>query len=446
MHLIRALRLDQSSAPRVAFVGAGGKTAALFQCAHEFQNSVLVTATTHLAVNQLTGADRHLFEDQISDLEDQLPSGVTLITGSLDGESERTLGVTSAKLEHLLALAEKHEVPLLVEADGSRQRPLKAPAHHEPPIPEFVDTVVVVAGLSGLGQPLTSQIVHRPEIFTALSGLIENEPITPSALTRVLLHPSGGLKNIPARARRLVLLNQADTPALQAQASQMAEDLLPEFEAVVTGSLHPSHSGAQPQIQVVLEKIAAVILAAGESRRFGSPKQLLDWHGQPLIWHVAQRAVQADLSPVIVVGGAQTEQILQALRDLPVTVIHNPDWQQGQGTSVGVGTSAVPGQNGGSLFLLADQPQIPVTLLRSLVAEHAQTLHPIIAPLVDGQRANPVLFDRVTFSELRKLNGDMGGRKLFSKYPVRWLPWHDSAPLLDVDTLADYQRLLEMEP
>jgi molybdenum cofactor cytidylyltransferase len=260
------------------------------------------------------------------------------------------------------------------------------------------------------------------------------------------VHPAGGLKNIPAGARRLVLLNQADSLTLQAQAAEMATDLLPVYEAVITSSLHlPSNLGSRPQIHAVHEKIAAVILAAGESSRFGSPKQLLDWHGRPLIWHVAQRAVQAGLSPVIVVCGAQIDQIQQALNGLPVTVIYNPDWQLGQGTSVRVGTGAVPAQNGGILFLLADQPQIPVTLLRKLVAEHAQALHPITAPLVDGQRANPVLFDQVTFSDLQNLSGEKGGRKLFSKYPVHWLTWHDPAPLLDVDTLADYQRLLEME-
>jgi molybdenum cofactor cytidylyltransferase len=445
MELIRALHLDQGSAPRVAFVGAGGKTTAMFQSARGFSSTVLVTVTTHLAVDQLALADHHIFEDQISNLEIHMPPGVSLITGSEDGNTGRTLGVSLLNLEYLLTLAEKQNIPLLIEADGSRQHPCKAPASHEPPIPDFVDTVIVVAGLSGLGQPLTNEYVHRPEVFASLSGIELNAPITPAALTQVLMHPTGGLKNIPAGARRLVMLNQADTPALQARAAGMATDLLSVYDAVIISSLQPSNSDSQSQIHAVHEKNAAVILAAGESRRFGSPKQLLDWHGQPLIWHVARRAIQAGLSPVIVVCGAQMEPIRKVLCDLPVTLIHNLDWQLGQGTSVRAGVGAVPAQNGCILFLLADQPQIPVTLLRALVAEHAQTLHPIIAPMIDGQRANPVLFDQVTFSDLLSLSGEMGGRKLFSKYPIHWLPWHDPAPLLDVDTPADYQRLLELE-
>ncbi len=97
---------------------------------------------------------------------------------------------------------------------------------------------------------------------------------------------------------------------------------------------------------------------------------------------------------------------------------------------------------GGAIFLLADQPQTPPTLIRSLVEMHARTLAPIIAPLVNGQRGNPVLFDRATFSDLLSLTGDVGGRSLFSRYPVEWLPWHDEGVLLDVDTEEDYSRLV----
>jgi molybdenum cofactor cytidylyltransferase len=74
---------------------------------------------------------------------------------------------------------------------------------------------------------------------------------------------------------------------------------------------------------------------------------------------------------------------------------------------------------------------------------HCGSLAPIIAPLVSGQRSNPVLFDRDTFGDLLALEGDQGGRALFSRYPVQWLPWHDVNLLLDIDTPEDYQRLTE---
>jgi molybdenum cofactor cytidylyltransferase len=102
------------------------------------------------------------------------------------------------------------------------------------------------------------------------------------------------------------------------------------------------------------------------------------------------------------------------------------------------------GRTGGGLFLLADQPQVTPTIVRALVDEHAATLAPVIAPLVLDRRANPVLFDRAAFPDLVKLEGDVGGRAIFSKYNVHYLPWHDDSLLLDVDTPEHYQRLKDL--
>ena len=94
--------------------------------------------------------------------------------------------------------------------------------------------------------------------------------------------------------------------------------------------------------------------------------------------------------------------------------------------------------------MLADQPQIPIPLLHALRETHARKLNPIIGPMIDGQRANPVLFDQVTFNDLSDLSGEVGGRQLFSKYAVEWIPWYDDTALLDVDTPEDYIRLQEL--
>jgi molybdenum cofactor cytidylyltransferase len=86
---------------------------------------------------------------------------------------------------------------------------------------------------------------------------------------------------------------------------------------------------------------------------------------------------------------------------------------------------------------------VPPELIRLLMETQAVTLSPIVAPQVDGQRANPVLFNRDTFPALEQLEGDVGGRKLFSRYPVQWVTWFDGDVLLDVDTAEDYRRLVK---
>jgi molybdenum cofactor cytidylyltransferase len=191
--------------------------------------------------------------------------------------------------------------------------------------------------------------------------------------------------------------------------------------------------------------VAGIILAAGESQRFGQPKPLLLWRGEPFIRHSARTALEAGLSPVIVVTGEHASELQAACAGLGVELVHNPDWESGQSASVKAGLRQLPSEAGAVVFLLADQPQAPSGLVRLLVETHAAGLPPIVAPLVDGRRANPVLFDRLTFPDLMALHGDVGGRALFSKYPIAWVPWHDPSVLLDIDTPQDYQRLLELK-
>ena len=96
---------------------------------------------------------------------------------------------------------------ILVEADGAARRPLKAPAEHEPVVPEASSVVLVVAGMWGVGKPLCSQWVFRPERFASLAGLRLQDTIFPEHLFRVLVHPLGPLKASPAQSRNVLFLN-----------------------------------------------------------------------------------------------------------------------------------------------------------------------------------------------------------------------------------------------
>ena len=453
MNLLRALRLAPSTQLErlveyfshgvISVVGAGGKTTSLFQIARQFiesqrkDSSVIVTATTHLGEWQTSLADHHIVATDLSSLKNIPPRGVILITGEI--ENDRTKPINQTVLLWLRDRSDNQQIPLLIEADGSRQKPLKAPAEHEPPIPEFSNIVIVAAGLSALGLPLNDEHVHRAEIFSQLSELQINQPVTTDAIKRMLTHPQGGLKNIPPSARRIALLNQADTPELQSIGGGMARSLLSHFDSVIVGSLQKSE-------MQTFEQCAGIILAAGASTRFGSPKQLLDWKGKPFVRQVAETALQAGLWPVVVVTGSHAAEIESALIGLPVNVVYNAEYQQGQSTSIRAGVNALPHNTGASVFLLADQPQIPVDVIRALIESHSHGMQAILAPLVlEERRANPVLMDRVTFPDLLKLTGDVGGRAIFDKHRVEYLPWHDDILLFDVDKPEDYQRLKDME-
>lgn len=439
MQLIKALQPNmQSKSQIISLVGSGGKTTALFQLAKQFQveyqkSKVFVTCTTHLASWQTKFADHHIIVKSKDDFINMPEHGIILFTGDI--ENERTIPIDRKSLERLHEISIEKDIPLLIEADGSQQKPIKSPAEHEPPIPDFTDIVIYVVGLNAIGKKLNDEHVHRPEIFSQLTNLEINESITSESIIKALAHPQSGLKNIPSHAKRIALLNQADTPVLQSIGGDMAKQLLSHFDSVLVGSLQ------QDNFQT-FEKTAGVILAAGDSTRFGSPKQLLDWKGKPFIRHIAETALQADLQPVLVITGSQHTEIESCLSDLPVIVIQNPNYKNGQSESIKLGIKNLPVKIGANIFLLADQPQIPVEVIRALKERYSQTLSPIIAPLVlEERRANPVLFDKVTFPDLLQLTGDVGGRAIFDKHKVDYLPWHDDILIFDVDTPKDYERL-----
>ena len=452
MKLSTALRVRET--PTLAIAGAGGKTSTMLCLAVELESahrSVLCSSTTHFGFWQVQAQDSVLqfSDEEMPALPAELPDGIVFITGDAHG-SDRLRGLNEVQITRLHQIAVERQMPLLIEADGARQRALKAPAEHEPAIPPWVDHVVLCAGLSGLGKPLTGETVHRPEHFSRLTGLAQGETITPEGLSRMLAHPQGGLKNIPPTARRSLLLNQVDTEALQAQAYQIARQVQQAFHSVIIAALPrlgdqamtiDQIRHASPVIHAVHEPVAGIVLAAGGATRYGELKQVVVWNDHPLVWYSAQAALAAGLSPVIVVTGAGAERVSAALSGLPVRLVHNPDWEAGQSTSLQAGLRVLPATVGGAVFLLADQPNGSAGLIQALVEAHCRSLAPIVAPLIDGQRGNPVLFDQTTFADLMRIRGDQGGRSLFSRTPVEYIPWHDRSVLLDIDEPGDLAKL-----
>ncbi len=195
----------------------------------------------------------------------------------------------------------------------------------------------------------------------------------------------------------------------------------------------------------VNSKIAGIILAGGEAKRYGSPKQLLLWRGSPFVRCVANAALSAGLDPVVLVTGANAEQVSEAVKDLPLHVAYNPDWQDGQSTSLRRGIVSLPDDVQAALIFLVDMPQISQELIHALITRYQQTRGPIVTPRMGSRRGNPVLFDRAVFHDLTAIKGDEGGRVIFQRYPVQEVLWEDALLLMDVDTNDDYLRLIEMD-
>ncbi len=190
--------------------------------------------------------------------------------------------------------------------------------------------------------------------------------------------------------------------------------------------------------------IVGAILAAGIGSRLGRPKALLDWHGRPLVRHLAEVALRSGLDRVMVVVGPQAEAVRRALWGLPVDLVYNYYFGLGQSTSVQAALGALPPGTEAVVFLLVDQPFISPELVRSVVETYRRTGRAIVLPQAPGRPGNPVLFGRPLFVELLGLRGDQGGRVLIRRYAdrVAAVPVGSDEVFLDIDTWEDYQAAL----
>jgi molybdenum cofactor cytidylyltransferase len=181
----------------------------------------------------------------------------------------------------------------------------------------------------------------------------------------------------------------------------------------------------------------------------GCAKLLLEYEGEPLICRTAKTALAAGFAPVVVVTGAYDEALREVLAGLPVEVVTNSHWEQGQASSLVAGvwalrTSAVEGV----VILVADQPFVSAAHLQTMVDKFEQaclcllqTPRPLVATAVGMRWGNPALFPVEYFDELESLQGDRGARGLFAKYPVAPCPSLDDRIFLDIDTPEDFEHL-----
>jgi molybdenum cofactor cytidylyltransferase len=190
---------------------------------------------------------------------------------------------------------------------------------------------------------------------------------------------------------------------------------------------------------------SAVILAAGSSRRMGAPKQLLLLDGRPLLQHVLNNVRASEVDDIVVVLGASAEAIQGQIDLHGVRVIVNENYQQGMGTSLKAGISAVTPDTDAALIILADQPFVRSSTLSRLIAEHSVSKAEIVIPTYRGFRGNPVLLDRSVFPEVLKLGGDIGCRAIFGDHPqgIVKLAVDDIGILLDIDRQGDLEALRE---
>jgi molybdenum cofactor cytidylyltransferase len=185
-------------------------------------------------------------------------------------------------------------------------------------------------------------------------------------------------------------------------------------------------------------RIAALVLAAGQSRRMGTlNKLLIEIDGVPMVRRVVEMLRRSKAAPIVVVTGHEREKLAAVLAGLSVTLVDNSDYAQGLSTSLKAGIAALGAEVDGALVCLGDMPRVTAAEIDRLIgAFNPIEGRAIVVPTLDGKRGNPVLWSKQFFAEMQQVAGDVGARHLIGAYPelVAEVEMAGDGVLTDIDT------------
>lgn len=194
---------------------------------------------------------------------------------------------------------------------------------------------------------------------------------------------------------------------------------------------------------------AAVVLAAGGSRRLGRTKQLEPWGDSNLLGHVVSRTFEFPVDEVWVVLGHDADQILEDTDLGEAYVIENLEWEEGIASSLRVGLDALTrlSRCDQALLVIGDQPEVPPDTVTELLESHARSGRPVSIPKYRYSWGNPVVVNRSLWARLMSLEGDEGAKRLWQAHP-EWVNevWFSGSAPRDVDTEADVDEMKPRHP
>lgn len=334
MKLIDALELKRGDV--VSLIGSGGKTSALVRMMHECQVQgwrVLLTTTTRIGLSELSHFPTHCYLDEVASFQ-QSP---TLFIYSRQ-DTSKVYGLNESELASAIMAFQPDVV--LIEADGSRKKPLKLPYPHEPVVPSFSTKLVGVVGLSALGEPCIESCVYNPDAIMATQTLTSTGQIHAKTFSSIIANGIWG--QISPTIPRYAFINQTEPHTYRMGIARfIARCALQHAQSVsriLIGSLlhdDPVHEVVQP--------VSAVVLAAGRSSRMGQSKILMPWHdGQTIIEQIIKQLQHALVSEVIVVTGRQSAEVSALVQSRGARTVFNPDYQEGEMlSSLKVGLNAL---------------------------------------------------------------------------------------------------------
>jgi molybdenum cofactor cytidylyltransferase len=186
--------------------------------------------------------------------------------------------------------------------------------------------------------------------------------------------------------------------------------------------------------------VSAILLAAGEAKRMGTPKQLLPFGGVTILERTLDNLLGSSVDEVIVVLGANAQEIKSIIGDRPVKIVFNPDYRLGMSGSLICGLNQVSGKARKVMVALTDQPLIGKETYDRLVEESARSEKGIIIPVYRKKKGNPVIFSIGYKKELLALKGDIGAREVVTAHPgdILEVDVDSEGVIININTMDEY--------
>lgn len=244
-------RLRVATKPIISIVGAGGKTTLLKTLAWQLSGKVAATASTKLNLTDAVLFEEHRLAQAGADFRAMLQNmGKNLLITNkvieLKGKSKLE-GLSFAQLNCLTDACQMEGVWLVIEADGAKGRPLKAPADWEPVIHPQSGVVIYTFSLAAVGKPLTEDTVFRSQVYAELTSSQPGSLIDFDQIQRLLVHPRGATKGIPTNSKRILVMNCPDGSAVLSQIPQNFRVGLSDFfDRVFLGRFKDGEASYQP--------------------------------------------------------------------------------------------------------------------------------------------------------------------------------------------------------
>ncbi len=432
--------LDASRGDVIALVGAGGKTSVMMRMARELGGRfrVLCTTTTHMASTETlpstiragAGADPVSIERAC---QSAWACGEACLVTGLESGDGRVAGPPGDILARLSRAAEI----TLVEADGSRRKPLKSPAGHEPNLPPSANKAVLVFGADAFDLPACEGNFFNLDAANRSGAVRDGEIVSPEVFGRIVSR--GGYLALASRMPLYLIVNKADACG-DGRAEEFARAAYsPLVRRIVVSSVSGPDAYAR-EVSNASDVVACGVLAAGESRRFGAAKLSSPFRGTTLLGAALEGMLAAGFDRMMLVVGHEAGSILGSLDERllrGVEVVQNPDYKSGMGSSIGAAACAAR-ECDALAIALGDKPAAGPEAARAVLGAYRRSAAAACAAVSLGTPGHPAIFRKELFQDLRGIRGDSGAREILRRNASRAVFVEvDPASQLDVDEPRD---------